>query len=135
MAWIEKLRRDAEFYARHGMFADEVELMEPLVCDDGMARLAGASIRDQIGISSRMRRRLDKRVGRIMRQLAWEPRLLWLDGEPKRAWAKPVKPGGKLRRPGRPAGSKDAKPRQRRWHKRPEGATTWREERKRRGLP
>jgi hypothetical protein len=136
MAWIDKIRRDGENSLRFGMWADEVRLMEPRIEADHMARLAGGAARDAIGISSRTRPRLDKRFAKMMRWIGWERRSVRIEGKVVRAWVKPTKPGATVRGRGRPAGKKDAKPRQRRWWKRPEGvdALDWQRQRKLRGL-
>jgi hypothetical protein len=129
------LRQISENERRHGIWATDVRLMEPLVCDDDMARLIGADVRDELGISTRMRRRLDKRVGAMLRSMDWQHRVLWIGGKRVSAWVRPTAPDAEIRKPGRPKGSVDSAPRTRRFAKRPEGATGWRQHRKDRGLP
>jgi hypothetical protein len=135
MSWISRIRCDAENQLRWGDWIDAVALMEPRIEADGMARLNGEAIRSELNVSKRMARKRDKKVTAFLNSIGWRRHELWMDGRKRNVWIKPSRPDAAIRKPGRPAGSKDAKPRQRRFWKRPEGATTWREERRRKGLP
>jgi hypothetical protein len=137
MSWISRIRCDAENQLRWGDWIDAVALMEPRIEADGMARLNGEAIRSELNVSKRMARKRDKKVTAFLNSIGWRRHELWVDGRKRNVWIKPTTPNAAIREPGRPKGSKDAKPRQRRWHRRPEGVPVddWRRLRKERGLP
>jgi hypothetical protein len=124
MDWTERLKeyqKHERYFWSDGSWDKVARDTKGVICNDGMERVISAQFHARVGLVPAIRQELVKKVGRVMRFNGWEPTLLWIDGQPRRSYVKPTKRGAKLRKPGRPAGVKDAKPRQRRWAKRPAG--------------
>ncbi len=137
MSWIATLRRTRERAKADGHYAEVMHLIEGRTCDDNVERVETAWLHAWLGIPKPLRARLSKRVADVMRRNGWTDTHLWVSGKSRRVYVRDANGGAvpKIRKPGRPVGSKDAAPRARRWKKRPEGVPVddWRRVRRERG--
>jgi hypothetical protein len=135
-AWTATMREIAGEGWDDGFYGMVLGKLSGRVESDNVERLVSLNLHARLGIPKEIRPAVAKRLGRAMARRGWRPTHLWIEGEARRVYVRGADGGEpNIRKPGRPAGSKDAKKRTRRWYRRPEGESTWREWRKERGLP